>query len=255
LYREDYKGHLEAFIDRMERRWPGAAVIWKLEFQERKSGQKKGKIAPHYHLFIYGVPWQFPYKKERGRFFKLWRSFAGVNCEHWTTSIETSDGQMQVLEYSLVAEPYGREGFDGRVFLADSLKAWSSRNWFDVVGSDNLAHFKAGTRVERLKTIKGAFAYAGKRYIAKKENIPEMAQKPGRFWGVVGRKNLPLGKRDEREVSAKQAMQLRRLIRRYRWANTPLGKRKYLRKSQLWSQEFTAKLFCDVETWVGRYLF
>jgi hypothetical protein len=33
--------------------------------------------------------------------------------------------------------------------------------------------------VERLRTIKGAFAYAGKRYMAKKEEMPVMEQKPG----------------------------------------------------------------------------
>jgi hypothetical protein len=29
-------------------------------------------------------------------------------------------------------------------------------------------------------------------------------------------------------------------------------KRKYLRKSQLWSHDFTAKLFCNVEFWLER---
>jgi hypothetical protein len=36
-------------------------------------------------------------------------------------------------------------------------------------------------------------------------------------------------------------------MRRYRLANTPPEKRKYLRKSQLWSEDFPAKLF-----WVER---
>jgi hypothetical protein len=94
--------------------------------------------------------------------------------------------------------------------------------------------------------------YAAKRYVAKKEEMPELQHKPGRFWGVVGRKNLPLGKREVREVSAKEAVQARRFMRRYRWANTPPEKRKFLRKSQLWSQEFTAKLFCNVEFWMER---
>jgi hypothetical protein len=41
-------------------------------------------------------------------------------------------------------------------------------------------------------------------------------------------------------------------MRRYRLANTPPEKRKYLRKSQLWSEDFTAKLFCNVEFWLER---
>jgi hypothetical protein len=129
---------------------------------------------------------------------------------------------------------------------------WVSRNWFDVVGSNQIRHFQAGTRVEKLNGVRGAFAYAAKRYVAKKEDLPEMEFKPGRFWGVIGRKNLPFGKREVREVSAKEAVQIRRIMRRYRRANTPPEKRKFLRKSQLWSQDFTAKLFCNVEFWLER---
>ena len=58
------------------------------------------------------------------------------------------------------------------------------------------------------------------------------------------------GKREDREVTAGQAMKLRRVMRRYRLANTLPEKRKFLRKSQLWSEDFTAKLFCNVEFWI-----
>jgi hypothetical protein len=69
---------------------------------------------------------------------------------------------------------------------------------------------------------------------------------------VIGRQHLPLGKRENREVTANEAVKLRRVMRRYRLANTPQEKRKFLRKSQLWSEDFTAKLFCNVEFWVER---
>jgi hypothetical protein len=59
--------------------------------------------------------------------------------------------------------------------------------------------------------------------------------------------HLPLGKREDREVSVGEAVKLRRVMRRCRWANTPTEKRKFLRKSQLWSEDFMAKLFCNVE--------
>jgi hypothetical protein len=75
---------------------------------------------------------------------------------------------------------------------------------------------------------------------------------PGRYWGVIGRQHLPLGKREDREVRAGEAVKLRRGMRRYRLANTPPEKRKYLRKSQLWSEDFTAKIFCNVEFWIER---
>jgi hypothetical protein len=96
--------------------------------------------------------------------------------------------------------PDGGEFPNGEVYGADSLKCWVSRNWFGVVGSGDFAHYLAGTRVERLRTIKGAFAYAGKRYMAKKEEMPVMEQKPGRYWGVIGREHLPLGTGEAREA-------------------------------------------------------
>ena len=252
LYREDYKGHLEAFCDRMQRRWPGAAIIWKLEFKARKSGKNKGKIAPHYHLLVFGVPWRFRFKEERGESARLRRVRVHAGGEHWKEEIELN-GSRQCTVMSVWAElPDGGEFPNGEVYGADSLKCWASRNWFGVVGSGDFAHYLAGTRVERLRTIKGAFAYAGKRYMAKKEEMPVMEEKPGRYWGVIGRQHLPLGKREDQEVSASDAVKLRRVMRRYRLANTPPEKRKFLRKSQLWSEDFTAKLFCTVEFWMER---
>jgi hypothetical protein len=38
---------------------------------------------------------------------------------------------------------------------------------------------------------------------------------------------------------------------RCRLANAPPEKRKFLRKSQLWPEDFTAKLFCNVEFWMA----
>jgi hypothetical protein len=252
LYREDYKGHLEALCDRIQRRWPTAAIIWKLEFKARKSGRNKGKIAPHYHLLVFGVPWRFRFKEEHGQSVRLCRVKVHAGGEHWKEDIELN-GSRQSTVMSVWAElPDGGEFPNGEVYGADSLKCWASRNWFRVVGSGHFAHYLAGTRVERLRTIKGAFAYAGKRYMAKKEEMPVMEQKPGRYWGVIGREHLPLGKREDREVTVGEAVKLRRVMRRYRLANTPPEKRKYLRKSQLWSEDFTAKLFCNVEFWIER---
>lgn len=42
------KAHLEAFTKRLIRRYPRAAVVWKLEYQKRG--------APHYHLLVFNVP-------------------------------------------------------------------------------------------------------------------------------------------------------------------------------------------------------
>ena len=90
-----------------------------------------------------------------------------------------------------------------------------------------------------------------------------MEEKPGRYWGVIGREHLPgIFEQEETEVteiffsrslfSPCVPVQNCFVMRRYRLANTPPEKRKYLRKSQRWSEEFTAKLFCNVEFWLER---
>jgi len=51
-----WKRDLESFFKRVLRRWPAAVIFWKMEPKERKTGQNKGNIAPHFHLLIYNVP-------------------------------------------------------------------------------------------------------------------------------------------------------------------------------------------------------
>jgi hypothetical protein len=41
------------FRGRLKRRFPGAAVIWRKEFEQRKSGVNAGKFAPHFHLLLF----------------------------------------------------------------------------------------------------------------------------------------------------------------------------------------------------------
>ena len=41
------------FRRRLERRYPGAAAIWRKEFQQRKTGENAGKWAPHFHLLLF----------------------------------------------------------------------------------------------------------------------------------------------------------------------------------------------------------
>ena len=60
LYPEDpriWKKHLDTLFKRMLREYPKAIVIWRLERKERKTGENQGKIAPHFHLLAYGVPY------------------------------------------------------------------------------------------------------------------------------------------------------------------------------------------------------
>ena len=82
--------------------------------------------------------------------------------------------------------------------------------------------------------------------MAKKEEMPVMEQKPGRYWGVIGRQHLPLGKRG-------QTLEVRDQISQFPNFSFQLASfSAFASPRQLWSEDFTAKLFCNVEFWLGR---
>jgi len=67
-------------------------------------------------------------------------------------------------------------------------KEWLSFNWYDVCGSEDERHLRAGTRVEWIRSGRhGISAYAAK-YAAKQDQkvIPIEYGWAGRFWGVAG---------------------------------------------------------------------
>lgn len=50
-----WKRDIDVFGKRFRRQFPQSSYVWRIEFQERKSGDSEGKIAPHYHLLVWGV--------------------------------------------------------------------------------------------------------------------------------------------------------------------------------------------------------
>lgn len=217
--------------------------MWKLEFIERKSGRNKGKLAPHYHLFLFSVPWKFPFRDERGVHYHLEKQeLADIRADRWLEWIEVSG--VETIERTTL-EPWG--GGEGLVLpdepeSRDTLRHWISRAWFDVVGSDDLRHHRAGTRVEQLRTIQGAFRYAAKSYLGKAVDAASLPAQPGRFWGVIGRRNLPRASPDGWRLSLRQTFRLLRIIRHYRRAQAS-NRTRSTRKGGLAG----TKLYCCVD--------
>jgi hypothetical protein len=59
--------------------------------------------------------------------------------------------------------------------------------WYQIVGSGDHRHARAGTRIEVLREVHAAGAYAAK-YLKKQEQkeVPEGFSDVGRFWGLFG---------------------------------------------------------------------
>lgn len=92
--------------------------------------------------------------------------------------------------------------------------SWVSETWYRVVGSGDEKHLKAGTRVEYLRSYRGAMSYAAKYMDKTVDELPEEWGKPGRFWGVCGRDNLPTGDVVEVPLSWAESVMIQRWLRR-----------------------------------------
>jgi len=49
-----WKRDLDVFGKRLARKFPLAGFLWRIEFKERRTGVNAGKVAPHFHLLVYG---------------------------------------------------------------------------------------------------------------------------------------------------------------------------------------------------------
>jgi hypothetical protein len=87
------------------------------------------------------------------------------------------------------------------------------QRWFEIVGSGDPAHRSAGTETRRVNSINGVMRYASKNYMGKE--CGAFGINVGRFWGVIGRKFLPMSKIEELQISHAPVVRLKRLVRRW----------------------------------------
>jgi hypothetical protein len=125
--------------------------------------------------------------------------------------------------------------------LAERLKNmsfadWASLAWYNVVGSHNVAHLKAGVRVERVKTWGGVMSYCAK-YMAKEDCHFLSEVSFGRSWGVFNRANVPWAKMVEINLDNEVGVRLRRVARHYL-------ERRLKRKVRA---NYGITLYCDVQ--------
>jgi hypothetical protein len=93
------------------------------------------------------------------------------------------------------------------------LLQWVSAAWYEVVGSNDERHLRAGTRVEMVRSYSGVRSYAAK-YLGK-EVQGGCWQYPGRWWGIFQRVKLPYGDFVVACVSPAKAVEFIRYMRRF----------------------------------------
>ena len=90
------------------------------------------------------------------------------------------------------------------------FRKWTARRWFEIVGSNDEKHLRAGTGADSARSVAGAISYLAK-YISK-EDQTKPGNFTGRYWGVIGKEALPLA-----EVLASE-LAIPAMIKIQRWA-------------------------------------
>lgn len=71
----------------------------------------------------------------------------------------------------------------------DRVRQWVKLRWYEIVGSGDEKHLRAGTQVDQARSVAGAMSYLCK-YIAK-EDQTRPGNFTGRYWGVWNGRGLP----------------------------------------------------------------
>jgi hypothetical protein len=173
-----WKEHLNRFWKKAVRRFKKLAAPWKLEPQAR--------MAPHFHALCFGVsriPWQW----------------VAVN---WAC----------IIHGVKAPRAGGKNGFP---FGPGKTGAAEFRHWLDnvcMLPEEVKESIRVGTKIEKLRSWRGVVSYVAK-YLAKA--VPGAWERVGRYWGVIGRKDMPWSRAPENFVDYRTAVLMRRTARRY----------------------------------------
>jgi len=96
------------------------------------------------------------------------------------------------------------------------LRCFVAATWFRVVGSGDGRHAVAGTQFDFIHDATGKVRAYVCKYVGKPagSDLPEWAR-PGRFWGIVGRKNLPAAPCVHLLLPKDIYFRLRRVVRKW----------------------------------------
>jgi hypothetical protein len=243
------KLHLDVLLKRLRRACPSACGFWRMEWKARKSGVHEGKLFPHFHLLVFGLPLRF---LSEG----FSESFVPVrDCQQSLTGLFQNLAESHEFGSESSAMKFlNRKGLHARrVEDADCIEArrgvahtfmsffdWVSLAWYHVVGSGNLEHFLAGCSVERIRSWGGVLSYCAK-YMSKADSENFMAEVAvGRSWGIFNRGLMPWAKLIEIDLSDEVGNRVRRIARRY--LEHRLGKRV--------QRHYGLTLYCDTSRFV-----
>lgn len=119
--------------------------------------------------------------------------------------------------------------------VLDKFRVWLASRWFEIVGSGDDKHLRAGTAVEVARSVNGAVSYLAK-YISKDDQT-RPGDFTGRYWGVFNRVSLPLSSSISQQLGDFEAVKIRRWMRKIAKARVEASRWKRVVETQgkVWS--------------------
>ena len=183
------------------------------EFSARSRQRLRCKIAsvcrnelPYFLTLTYPAEWTWDAE--------LWKRHLKIFSQRFVRRFPTA-GFIWKLEFQQRGAPHfhpfvwGIPESEGFHAIIDFI----SEAWFQVVGSGDQKHFIAGTRVEKMRSATAAIRYVTG--YASKTDQTLVGKKAGRYWGVVGKQNIPWGPAEKIELNERQAKMVLRTCRRF----------------------------------------
>ena len=106
--------------------------------------------------------------------------------------------------------------FGQKKYPVTFLRQWVAQVWYEIVGSRDERHLRAGTQVDYVEGKSKIKAYVSK-YLGKAFSALDLPgwMEPGRFWGKIGRRNFPYIDNLEIKLTGSEFLFLKRIVRRW----------------------------------------
>jgi hypothetical protein len=109
------------------------------------------------------------------------------------------------------------------------FRAWLACSWFEIVGSGDERHLRAGTSADVVESQLGIIRYVSG-YVSKSDQS-KPGFRVGRYWGIVNRTKVPWAKEVVVDLSSGEGKLVRRIARRYLKA---VNRKRRVRHAERW---------------------
>jgi hypothetical protein len=247
------KADLMNLIKRLGRELPMVGGFWRMDAQTRKSRQFVGLPVPHFHMSLFGVPYEDEYLGQEVDCL-VWNEGRQRMVHRWPRGCFAVDGAVFLrlyqwpspraaqtyLDFQMLSHGSERRLASELEFQRDKMEfcEWLSTAWYFVVDSHDMNHMRAGTHVTRLQSWAG-FSFYFSHYMAHLSDAAVPLY--GRCWGLFNRKCIPWAQMVEIEIEGAEGYRIRRIARHH--IEHCRGRRYFLRNG------CGLSVFCDAERW------